>query len=113
MTTVLRPEQMSQRKLMGWLLPLIILVVLVLVLVLRSSTPEQAVAPTYWPTQGWRTALPEAHGFDSAKLAAGLQAVRDQNLDVHSLMVVRNGDVVLEMRASPDWSQFTLDRPVL
>ena len=113
MTTPLRPGQVSQLRPIGWLLLLLLLVVLVLVLVLRASVPEQAAVPTYWPTQGWRTATPKEHGFDSAKMAGGLQALRDQNFDVYSLMVVRNGDVLLEMRASPDWSQFTLDRPVL
>ena len=96
MTTVLRPGQVSQRRRMGCLLPLTVLSVLVLVLVMRASVPKQAPTPPYWPTQGWRTATPEEHGFDSAKMAAGLQAIRDQNLDVHSLMVVRNGDVLLD-----------------
>ena len=82
MTTLLRPGQVSQLRPIGWLLLLLLLVVLVLVLVLRASVPEQAAVPTYWPTQGWRTATPKEHGFDSAKMAGGLQALRDQNLDV-------------------------------
>ncbi|MCW5851069.1 MAG: serine hydrolase [Anaerolineae bacterium] len=101
MTTVLRPGQVSQRRRMGWLLPLMVLLVLVLVLVMRSSVPEQAPAPPYWPTQGWRTTPPEEHGFDSAKMAAGLQAIRDQNLDVHSLLIIRNGDVLLDATFYP------------
>lgn len=50
----------------------------------------------YWPTQGWRTAPPEAHGFDSAKLAEGLQLMRQKGLDIHSFLMVHNGYVVVD-----------------
>lgn len=50
----------------------------------------------YWPTQGWRTATPEEQSFDSAKLAEGLQAMRERGVDIHSFLVVHNGYVVVD-----------------
>jgi CubicO group peptidase (beta-lactamase class C family) len=53
-------------------------------------------SPAYWPTQGWRSSPPEEQSFDSVKLAEGVQAIRQKGLDVHSLMFVRNGAVLLD-----------------
>ncbi len=57
---------------------------------------KQASTATYWPTQGWRESTPEEQGFNSAKLAEGLQAIQDRNINIDSLLVIRNGAVVLE-----------------
>ena len=59
-------------------------------------TPEQVSSQTYWPTQGWRTSTPEEQGFDSGKLADGLQALKKGNVDIDSLLIIRNGNVVLD-----------------
>lgn len=53
-------------------------------------------SPTYWPTAEWRICTPEAVGFDSLKLAQGLQATKQSNINIHSLMMVRNGEVFLD-----------------
>ena len=42
-----------------------------------SSATVVPPQPSYWPTTGWQTSTPEAQGFDSAKLAQGLQAMAD------------------------------------
>jgi len=63
--------------------------------VLRPSdgaVPE----PAYWPTIGWLTSSPEAQGFDSAKLAEGLQAIKQNGTSVHSILIVRSGFVFLD-----------------
>lgn len=96
MTTIMQPESESQRRFPVWLPPLIVVALLLLLFVLvivasRLRGSAQVATPTYWPTQGWRTTTPEEQGFDSGKTAAGLQEIRNQNLDVHSLMVIRNG----------------------
>jgi CubicO group peptidase (beta-lactamase class C family) len=57
--------------------------------------------PDYWPTTGWRSSTPEAQGFDSGKLAALLPAIREKNVQIHSLMVVRHGYVVLDATFYP------------
>ncbi len=39
---------------------------------------QQVAQPDYFPTQGWKTSKPEEQGWDSAKLAEGLLAMREQ-----------------------------------
>lgn len=65
---------------------------------LRARTPSTTPvpAPDYWPTNGWRSAAPEAHGFDSAITAHGLRSIREDGTRIHSLMIVRGGEVVLD-----------------
>ena len=53
-------------------------------------------APDYWPTNGWRTAPAEAHGFDSVITAEGLRAIRQEGTKIHSLLVVSEGDIILD-----------------
>ena len=61
-----------------------------------SLTPEQVSTQPYWPTQGWRTSTPEEQGFDSGKLAAGLQALHESKVNIDSLLIIRNGYVMLD-----------------
>ena len=63
--------------------------------VLSASGETPAPSP-YWPTQGWRTATPAEQGMDAAKLALMLDSVRQQNLGLDSLLVIRNGYIVSE-----------------
>ncbi|HTI35381.1 MAG TPA: serine hydrolase [Miltoncostaea sp.] len=60
--------------------------------VLADPVPE----PAYWPTGGWRTATPESQGMDAARLGALLAEIRDRDLPVDSVTVVRHGHVVLD-----------------
>ena len=55
-----------------------------------------ATSEAYWPTQGWRTSAPEEQGLDAQKLAAMLKAVQEKNLNLHSLLIIRNGYLVSE-----------------
>ncbi len=64
-------------------------------------TPVRAPAPDYWPTNSWRTSTPEEQGFDSAKLAQGLRSLREKQQNIDSLMLIRNGYVVLDAYFSP------------
>jgi len=52
--------------------------------------------PAYWPTAGWQYCPPEAVGFDSPKIAQGLQAAKQSGINIHSLTMVRNGEVFLD-----------------
>ncbi len=56
----------------------------------------QTTAARYWPTSGWRTSPPEEQGMDAQKLAQLLAAVEQQRLNLHSLLVIRNGYIVSE-----------------
>lgn len=51
---------------------------------------------SYWPTEAWRTSTPEAQGMDSVKLADMFDYIQESGLDVHSLLIVRNGYLVSE-----------------
>jgi CubicO group peptidase (beta-lactamase class C family) len=86
---------------------LIALLCMIFVILASCSRAPATVAPTtgpeqtpttgqYWPTGGWRTSSPEEQGMDSRKLAQMLDAISQQNLNLHSLLVVRNGYLVSE-----------------
>ncbi|UCC51024.1 MAG: serine hydrolase [Anaerolineaceae bacterium] len=76
-----------------------ILAVLVIVLVPRLLQSEQVSTQTYWPTLDWQTSTPEEQGFDSGKLAEGLQDMQEMHVD--SLLIVRNGHVVMDAYFHP------------
>ncbi len=63
-----------------------------------SSTPTP---PTYWPTTGWRSTAPEEQGMDSEKLAQMVEHIQQAKLDLHSLLIARNGYLVSELYAYP------------
>jgi CubicO group peptidase (beta-lactamase class C family) len=63
-----------------------------------SSTPTP---PAYWPTDGWRSAAPEEQGVDSEKLAQMVDHIQEENLNLHSLLIVRNGYLVSEIYVYP------------
>jgi CubicO group peptidase (beta-lactamase class C family) len=73
-----------------------ILALLILVFIPLLSGPEKISTPTYWPTHGWRSSTPEEQGFDSAKLAKALLTIKEQNINIHSLLIIRNGEVVVD-----------------
>ena len=62
----------------------------------RQANTPAAPTPSYWPTQGWQTTTPEEQGVDSAKLAESLRAIRAKNLNLHSLLLIRNGRVIVD-----------------
>jgi CubicO group peptidase (beta-lactamase class C family) len=62
------------------------------------TLPEEEV---YWPTEGWRVAAPEEQGMDAALLQQMLDAIREQNLNIDSVVVVHNGFIVTEKYYSP------------
>lgn len=73
-----------------------IVVVTVLAINTRHKSASSFPTPDYWPTVGWRTSTPEEQGIDSSKLADALLAWREQGINIHSLLVVRNGRLVLD-----------------
>jgi len=87
---------MRARTIVIGLLAVAILAILAIVLIPRWLKPEQAATQPYWPTQDWRTSTPEEQGFDSAKLAEGLQAIQKQHVSIDSLLVIRSGYVLLD-----------------
>lgn len=60
-----------------------------------------AQTPDYWPTAGWQNSTPEEQGMDSTILQSMMDHIIDEDLDVHSVIVIRNGYVVLEEYPNP------------
>ncbi|GAH46923.1 unnamed protein product, partial [marine sediment metagenome] len=56
----------------------------------------EASGPQYWPTNGWQTSQPEIQGMSSTKLQELYAYIRNQNLPLDSVIVVRNGYIVYE-----------------
>ena len=53
-------------------------------------------AADYWPGEQWRTATPESQGMCSGVLADMLDLVWQKNLEIDSILIIRNGYVVLD-----------------
>jgi CubicO group peptidase (beta-lactamase class C family) len=75
-------------------------IMMIVVLIIPACSAKdfhiQVPAASYCPTQGWLTSTPEEQGFDSAKLAEGLQSMRDNGINIHSLTVIHNGELILD-----------------
>ncbi|HTP09083.1 MAG TPA: serine hydrolase [Anaerolineae bacterium] len=73
-----------------------------------TSTPRPAatpLAPTLpaptevhieWPTNGWPTSTPEEQGIDGTKLAQLLDKIKEEHLNLNSLLIIRHGYLVSE-----------------
>ncbi len=55
-----------------------------------------AVVRDYWPTTEWRNSTPAEQGMSAARLQDMMDFIYGEALDVHSVVVIRNGYVVLE-----------------
>jgi len=79
----------------------ILLIAVFLIIRFKPGNPLQVSLPDYWPTDEWRTNTPEEQGLDSTSLAEGLLSIQETGYPIHSLMIVRNGYVVLEATFNP------------
>ncbi len=92
---------------------LLALVVVMLAAAGCAETPESGTEPgtedstepdaetdiesaVYWPAESWRTSTPEQQGIDSEKLAETLDYIREEDVNIHSLLLIRNGYVVTD-----------------
>jgi len=86
---------------------LIILVIITVALVAgcaRRAAPAPPDAPppqSTWPTSGWRTSTPEEQGIDSGMLASMLDTIQQEGYAIDSVLVVRNGVMVLDATIHP------------
>jgi CubicO group peptidase (beta-lactamase class C family) len=53
------------------------------------------------PVEGWQAATPEEQGLDSQTLADGFQAMGDRGTSLHTLLVLRNSSLVLDVSRYP------------
>jgi len=63
-----------------------------------TALPEEEI---YWPTEAWRVATPAKQGMDAALLQQMLDAIDERDLNIDSVVVVRNGYIVTEKYYSP------------
>ena len=88
------------------LLLLLIAAVLVIGCTSTTSTPE-LVPPSpsdsaaYWPTQAWEASTPEQQGMDSETLAEMLELIEKSDYGMDSVVIVRNGFLVLDAKIYP------------
>ena len=66
-----------------------------------SPTPTTIPTSTYWPAEGWRSSTPEQQGMDSELLMEMLDDIRRREANIHSVLIVRNGHLVLEAYFDP------------
>jgi len=67
-------------------------------LITESDTTETR----YYPSDTWRTSTPEAQGLDSSQLAKVFDFVKKNDIPIHSLLLIRNGYLVLEAYFYPN-----------
>jgi len=58
--------------------------------------PAVPPLPSVWPTEQWSTSTPEEQGIDSRVLVEALDLIREKGINIHSLLIVRNGVLVLD-----------------
>lgn len=63
---------------------------------LIGCSKETPVTVDYWPTTAWKTSTPEAQGIDSELINKMFENIKDSNLGIHSLLIIRNGYLVTE-----------------
>lgn len=97
---VRRERKIEPRLIAGGLTLGLVMALLILVVVPRLGAAKPP-SPDYWPTEGWKSSPPEAQGLDSTMLADALLAWRAQNVQIHSLLVIRNGYVVADASFYP------------
>lgn len=72
---------------------------------LQSCLAVNVVASTYFPGKNWRTATPESQGMSSEVLTEMLDTIWKKNYSIDSIIIVRNGFVVLEAYNSSSYPQ--------
>ncbi len=78
-----------------------------LVLLVLSFGITAAHETLLWPTEGWQTSTPEEQGMDSSKLTKMWEALQEPRSDItgtlliHSLLVIRHGQVVMDASVYP------------
>jgi CubicO group peptidase (beta-lactamase class C family) len=50
----------------------------------------------YWPTKDWKKSSPERQGMNSEPLVDIFRDINNNNIDIYSILVVRNGYIVVE-----------------
>jgi CubicO group peptidase (beta-lactamase class C family) len=75
----------------------IVAVAVILVFVIpRASGVRRDAGPMMWPTEDWVRGEPETQGIDSNLLADALLTIREKDIRIHSLLLIRHGVAILD-----------------
>ncbi|MCP4578614.1 MAG: serine hydrolase, partial [Deltaproteobacteria bacterium] len=55
----------------------------------------------YWPAEEWRTSTPEEQGVDSELLVKMLRSIDENDIEIDSLTIIRNGYMVFDTTIHP------------
>ena len=61
-----------------------------------NDISNSSITRDYWPTDGWQNSTPDEQGLDSTKLQEMVDYVIEEDFDIYSVVVIRNGYKVLE-----------------
>jgi CubicO group peptidase (beta-lactamase class C family) len=64
-----------------------------------NATPTQETI--HWSTESWQNSTPEMQGMDSALLAQMIEDISANQTGIHSVLVIRNGQMVVEAYFHP------------
>ncbi len=68
---------------------------------IKKEPISQNQSQDYWPDGAWRTSSPEDQGMDSEMLYKMIDFIREQQKEIHSLLIIRNGYLVTEANFYP------------
>ena len=54
-----------------------------------------------WPADTWSCSTPEEQGVSPSHLLDMLETVKNENIGIDSLLVIRNGRLIMEMYRDP------------
>jgi CubicO group peptidase (beta-lactamase class C family) len=77
------------------------IVSIILIGLVSSCVDSESRQSGYWPDTEWRTSTPEEQGIESASILAMLQEIQQKDLNVHSVLIIRNGYLVAEVYFPP------------
>lgn len=66
------------------------------IILFSGCTSELKVDEFYWPTDNWLESTPDKHNMDSEILDGIYQYIDDFNIDMHSVVVIRDNYIISE-----------------
>ncbi|MFX0064633.1 MAG: serine hydrolase domain-containing protein [Candidatus Hermodarchaeota archaeon] len=96
MNRTMNPQRASFFSTLGLVIIVASLVVTPTTAIHFNLVSTENLVRDYWPTLEWRTATPESQAMDSEKLNDMMEYIEEQGFNIHSVIVIRHGYIVLE-----------------
>jgi len=71
------------------------------ILLFSLSRSNLSASGSNYPTNEWHVSTPEEQGMQSKTLLKMMKAIKDEKYNIHSVTIVRNGDLVLDAYLYP------------